>query len=73
MKQQKLKKKLTKDAEILLDSVLTSDSARFKKIYGDTYENGLRQYLLYKQVKKSKKKVFHLHLPIQYNGTKISL
>lgn len=33
-----VKEKVTKDAEILLDSVLTSDSARFKKIYGDTYE-----------------------------------
>ena len=33
-----VKEKVTKDAEILLDSVLTSDSARFKKIYGETYE-----------------------------------
>ena len=33
-----VKEKITKDAEILLDSVLTSDSARFKKIYGETYE-----------------------------------
>ena len=30
--------KVTKDAEVLLDSVLTSDSARFKKVYGETYE-----------------------------------
>ena len=33
-----VKEKVTKDAEILLDSVLTSDSVRFKKIYGETYE-----------------------------------
>ena len=33
-----VKEKVTKDAEILLDSVLTSDSSRFKKIYGETYE-----------------------------------
>jgi len=33
-----VKEKVTKDAEILLDSMLTSDSARFKKIYGETYE-----------------------------------
>ena len=33
-----VKEKVTKDAEILLDSVLTSASARFKKIYGETYE-----------------------------------
>ena len=33
-----VKEKDTKDAEILLDSVLTSDSSRFKKIYGETYE-----------------------------------
>ena len=35
---EEVKEKVTKDAEILLDSVLTSDSARFKKIYGETYE-----------------------------------
>ena len=33
-----VKEKVTKDAEILLDSVLTNDSTRFKKIYGETYE-----------------------------------
>lgn len=33
-----VKEKVTKDSEILLDSMLTSDSARFKKIYGETYE-----------------------------------
>lgn len=33
-----VKEKVTKDAEILLDSMLTSDSARFKKIYGETCE-----------------------------------
>ena len=33
-----VKEKVTKDAEILLDSMRTSDSARFKKIYGETYE-----------------------------------
>ncbi len=35
---EEVKEKVTKDAEILLDSVLTSDSSRFKKIYGETYE-----------------------------------
>ena len=65
-----VKEKVTKDAEILLDSVLTSDSARFKKIYGDTYEkNGLRQYLLYKQVKKIKEEGLspRVYLPVQWH------
>ena len=30
--------KVTKDAEVLLDALLTTESARFKKVYGETYE-----------------------------------
>ena len=37
-KKESAEEKVTKDAEVLLDSVLTSDSARFKKVYGETYE-----------------------------------
>lgn len=37
-KKESVEDKVTKDAEVLLDSVLTSDSARFKKVYGETYE-----------------------------------
>lgn len=37
-KESAVKEKVTKDAETLLDAVLTTDSAKFKKIYGDTYE-----------------------------------
>ena len=32
-----VKEKVTKDAKILLDSVLTNDSVKFRKVYGDTY------------------------------------
>ena len=68
-----VKEKVTKDAEILLDSVLTSDSARFKKIYGETYEKWTEAIFAVQTSEKSKKKVFHLRLPTQYNGTKIFL
>ena len=30
--------KVTKDAEVLLDALLTTETARFKKVYGETYE-----------------------------------
>ena len=30
--------KVTKDAEVLLDALLTAETARFKKVYGETYE-----------------------------------
>ena len=33
-----VKEKVTKDAKILLDSVLTNDSVKFRKVYGETYE-----------------------------------
>ena len=32
------KEKVTKDATILLDSILTQDDTKFKKIYGESYE-----------------------------------
>lgn len=32
------KEKVTKDASILLDSILTQDDTKFKKIYGESYE-----------------------------------
>ena len=37
-KEESVKEKVTKDAETLLDAVLTTDIAKFKKIYGETYE-----------------------------------
>lgn len=33
-----IKEKVTKDATILLDSILTQDDTKFKKIYGESYE-----------------------------------
>ena len=33
-----VKEKVTKDAKILLDSILTNDSVKFRKVYGETYE-----------------------------------
>ena len=37
-KEDTVKEKVTKDATVLLDSVLTTDNAKFKKVYGETYE-----------------------------------
>ena len=37
-KEDSVKEKVTKDATVLLDSVLTTDNAKFKKVYGETYE-----------------------------------
>ena len=67
-----VKEKVTKDAGDSLDSVLTSDSARFKKIYGDTYEKWTEAVFAVQTSEKIKEEGLHLHLPIQYNGTKIS-
>ena len=33
-----VEEKVTKDAEVLLDALLTTETARFKKVYGETYE-----------------------------------
>ena len=33
-----IKEKVTKDAKILLDSILTNDSVKFRKVYGESYE-----------------------------------
>lgn len=33
-----VKEKVTKDAKILLDSILTNDSVKFRKVYGESYE-----------------------------------
>ena len=44
---------------------------RTKDIFLDTMLLG--KEILVKKIKKSKKKGFHLRLPTQYNGTKISL
>lgn len=37
-KEDTVKEKVTKDATVLLDSVLTTDNAKFKKVYGETYD-----------------------------------
>ena len=37
-KKESVEDKVTKDAEVLLDALLTTESARFKKVYGETYE-----------------------------------
>ena len=37
-KKESAEEKVTKDAEVLLDALLTTESARFKKVYGETYE-----------------------------------
>ena len=37
-KEDSVKEKVTKDATVLLDSVLTTDNAKFKKVYGETYD-----------------------------------
>ena len=54
-KEDSVKEKVTKDATVLLDSVLTTDNAKFKKVYGKPMTNGLMQLLLFKLVKKSRK------------------
>lgn len=68
-----VKEKVTKDAEILLDSFSLAILVDLRRFMAKPMKNGLKPYLQFKQVKKSKKKVFHLRLPTQYNGTKISL
>ena len=37
-KKESAEEKVTKDAEVLLDALLTTETARFKKVYGETYE-----------------------------------
>ena len=37
-KKESAEEKVKKDAEVLLDALLTTESARFKKVYGETYE-----------------------------------
>ena len=37
-KEDTAKEKVTKDATVLLDSILTQDDTKFKKVYGETYE-----------------------------------
>lgn len=67
-KEDSVKEKVTKDATVLLDSVLTTDNAKFKKVYGKPMTNGLMQLLLFKLVKKSRKMAL-LQLQITlYNG-----
>ena len=56
-KEDTIKEKVTKDATVLLDSVLTTDNA-----------NGLMQLLPFKLVKKLRKMVLLQLLNILYNG-----
>lgn len=37
-KEPSVDEKVTKDAKILLDAVLSKDSVKFRKIYGETYD-----------------------------------
>lgn len=67
-KEDSVKEKVTKDATVLLDSVLTTDNAKFKKVYGETYDKWTDAVIAVQTSEKSRKMAL-LQLQITlYNG-----